>query len=264
MLDVRPAAYVVEVSPTNRPTAPVVTGTAIARRHRVSAVFTPGGSFTTQLHHPLGRGRDATAPSTASSQRLPAELRDGEARATPPNRRHLEPDARTGAAWHRPEPATSRTSRRASTTSSTPAARCHGRLCGLLGAHRRPSLPMRIDASSPAKRRPAARSAAVKLTDEFLGLMIDPFVDGRSGDANLAGRRSASPASNERASPRGARAYASVFKAPPIQSPHCSTQRWSIWGTRLSAATTRPMAMPVVGTAPTTSPRPITGLAAGS
>jgi autotransporter-associated beta strand protein len=73
---------------------------------------------------------------------------------------------------------------------------------------------------------------AFKQMDQFLVLMLDPFVDGRSGTGwpsgggnqvmSFATEPPASFASN------GALGYASVFKAPP--KPAAPDQRWSAWG----------------------------------
>ena len=78
-----------------------------------------------------------------------------------------------------------------------------------------------------------AQQAVFKLIDQFLGLMLDPFVDGRSG----AGRRRRAGArlcarARGAAARRGARLCvgaqgAAVYKAPRFE------QRWSAWGTGL-------------------------------
>jgi uncharacterized protein with beta-barrel porin domain len=69
-----------------------------------------------------------------------------------------------------------------------------------------------------------AQSGAFQLMNQFMGLMLDPFVDGRfgGGASNFAPDRQAS------LPPDIAMAYASVMKAPPLLP---QTDRWSIWGT---------------------------------
>ena len=74
-----------------------------------------------------------------------------------------------------------------------------------------------------------AQKVGFQLTDQFLNLMLDPFVDGRSGvgDADhpalgFAPERPIMP-------PEIALAYASVFKAPPKAAP-VYEPRWTVWG----------------------------------
>jgi uncharacterized protein YhjY with autotransporter beta-barrel domain len=76
-----------------------------------------------------------------------------------------------------------------------------------------------------------AERGAFKLMDQFLGLMLDPFVDGRSGAGWPSGGGHASGfAPEQQASfpPDVALGYASVLKAPP--RPAEFDQRWSAWG----------------------------------
>jgi fibronectin-binding autotransporter adhesin len=68
--------------------------------------------------------------------------------------------------------------------------------------------------------------AGFQMMDEFLGLMLDPFVDGRSG-APGGGATNFAPGQEANLPPDIALAYASVFKAPP---PQTFQQRWTIWG----------------------------------
>ena len=71
-----------------------------------------------------------------------------------------------------------------------------------------------------------SKLAAFQLMDEFLNLMLDPFVDGRVGGA----ARQAMGFAPERAAsfpPDVALAYDAVLKAPPKAS---FDQRWTAWG----------------------------------
>ena len=73
-----------------------------------------------------------------------------------------------------------------------------------------------------------AEQAAFQLTTEFLNLMLDPFVDGRSGTGGTAGQAIGFSADTQAALPPDvALAYASVLKAPPKAS---FVQRWTAWG----------------------------------
>jgi autotransporter-associated beta strand protein len=72
-----------------------------------------------------------------------------------------------------------------------------------------------------------AQTAAFQLGNQFLNLMLDPFVDGRNGigttdhpPLGFAPQRGAMP-------PELALAYASVFKAPPAAA---YEPRWTVWG----------------------------------
>ena len=70
--------------------------------------------------------------------------------------------------------------------------------------------------------------AAVQLMDQFLNLMLDPFVDGRLGSSGGISGAAMGFAPDEAASlpPDVALAYASVLKAPPV----VFDQRWTAWG----------------------------------
>lgn len=69
----------------------------------------------------------------------------------------------------------------------------------------------------------AAEKGAFQLMNQFLGVMLDPFVDGRFG----AGTSSFAPDRAAALPPDIAMAYASVLKAPPM----VVNNRWSVWGT---------------------------------
>jgi autotransporter-associated beta strand protein len=74
--------------------------------------------------------------------------------------------------------------------------------------------------------------AAFQLMDQFLSLMLDPFVDGRLGSGGgyggLSGRAIGfAPDEAENLPPEIALAYAGVLKAPPMTT---FQQRWTAWG----------------------------------
>jgi autotransporter-associated beta strand protein len=74
-----------------------------------------------------------------------------------------------------------------------------------------------------------AQQSAFRLSDQFLGLMLDPFVDGRSGTRG-ADRPALGFAPEREALPDDiALAYAKVLKAPPMPVPTFE-QRWTAWG----------------------------------
>jgi autotransporter-associated beta strand protein len=70
-----------------------------------------------------------------------------------------------------------------------------------------------------------AQQVAFQLTNQFLGIMLDPFVDGRSG---LGGSAIAFAPEREPLPDDIALAYAKLLKAPP--KPASFEQRWSVWG----------------------------------
>ncbi len=79
-----------------------------------------------------------------------------------------------------------------------------------------------------------AERGALNMMDQFLELMLDPFVDGRSGAGWPAGGGAVAatsfapePQSGPEHDPDIALAYGSVLKAPPRQT---FDQRWSAWG----------------------------------
>jgi autotransporter-associated beta strand protein len=74
-----------------------------------------------------------------------------------------------------------------------------------------------------------AQQTAFRLSDQFLGLMLDPFVDGRSGIGGTD-RPALGFAPEREALPDDiALAYAAVLKAAPQRAPSFE-QRWTAWG----------------------------------
>jgi uncharacterized protein with beta-barrel porin domain len=73
-----------------------------------------------------------------------------------------------------------------------------------------------------------SQRGAFQMMTEFLGLMTDPFVDGRAGMAGPGGVRGFA-AEEEPLPPELASAYAAVFKAPAAKTAPFE-QRWSMWG----------------------------------
>jgi YVTN family beta-propeller protein/autotransporter-associated beta strand protein len=71
-----------------------------------------------------------------------------------------------------------------------------------------------------------AQQGAFQLTNQFLGVMLDPFVDGRSGVGG-GGAIGFAPAREELPEDI-ALAYAKILKEPP--KPVAFEQRWSVWG----------------------------------
>ena len=75
-----------------------------------------------------------------------------------------------------------------------------------------------------------AQRGAFLLTGQFLGLMLDPFVDGRRG-VDVAGGPAIGFAPERPAMPEElALAYANVLKAPAYKAPVTFEQRWTAWG----------------------------------
>jgi len=74
-----------------------------------------------------------------------------------------------------------------------------------------------------------AQKVGFQLTDQFLNVMLDPFVDGRSGVGGADHPALGFAPERETMPPDIAHAYASVFKAPlapvPVYEP-----RWTAWG----------------------------------
>jgi uncharacterized protein with beta-barrel porin domain len=74
-----------------------------------------------------------------------------------------------------------------------------------------------------------AQQVAFQLTNQFLGIMLDPFVDGRSTFGGIGGGGAIGFAPEHEPLPEDiALAYAKVLKAPP--KPPAFEQRWSVWG----------------------------------
>jgi uncharacterized protein with beta-barrel porin domain len=73
-----------------------------------------------------------------------------------------------------------------------------------------------------------AQQVGFQMTNQFLSLMLDPFVDGRSGMAGANGPALGFAPEREELPEDVALAYAKVLKAPP--KPASFEQRWSVWG----------------------------------
>ncbi len=79
--------------------------------------------------------------------------------------------------------------------------------------------------------------AAFQLTNEFLSLMLDPFVTGRSSVGGGSPALGFAPEAQANLPPDIALAYASVFtKAPPAAT--AFEQRWSAWGSAYGGGST--------------------------
>ena len=96
-----------------------------------------------------------------------------------------------------------------------------------------------------------AEKGAFQLMNQFLGLMLDPFVDGRSGAGWPAGGGGAigfapEQPPTERIPSEIALARASALSAPPVE------QRWSAWGTGFGGSN-RTSGDPVVGSSDVTA-----------
>jgi len=73
-----------------------------------------------------------------------------------------------------------------------------------------------------------AQQGAFQLTNQFLGIMLDPFVDGRNSIAGAGGPTLGFAPEREELPDDIALAYAKLLKAPP--KPASFDERWSVWG----------------------------------
>ncbi|HZD28909.1 MAG TPA: autotransporter domain-containing protein, partial [Xanthobacteraceae bacterium] len=73
-----------------------------------------------------------------------------------------------------------------------------------------------------------SQQVAFQLGNQFLGIMLDPFVDGRGGLAGAGGPALGFAPEREEVPDDVALAYAKILKAPP--KPVSFDQRWSVWG----------------------------------
>src|SRR6185295_4892348 len=73
------------------------------------------------------------------------------------------------------------------------------------------------------------QQAGFQMGNQFLGMMLDPFVDGRNGVAGVGGPAIAFAPEREAVPDEVALAYAAVLKAPPVKAASFE-QRWSAWG----------------------------------
>jgi autotransporter-associated beta strand protein len=75
-----------------------------------------------------------------------------------------------------------------------------------------------------------AQKAGFQLTDQFLNVMLDPFVDGRSGVSGTDHPALGFAPERETMPPEIALAYASVFKQRRAPLPPVYEPRWTVWG----------------------------------
>ncbi len=80
-----------------------------------------------------------------------------------------------------------------------------------------------------------AEHGAFDLMNEFLGLMLDPFVEGRSGSSTNDDGLGFAPDRQESLPPDIALAYAGLLKAPPQQT---FAQRWTTWASGFGGSAT--------------------------
>jgi uncharacterized protein with beta-barrel porin domain len=74
-----------------------------------------------------------------------------------------------------------------------------------------------------------AQKVAFQLTDQFLNLMLDPFVDGRSGVGGADHPALGFAPERDNTPPDISLAYASVLKGPRVAAP-LYEPRWTVWG----------------------------------
>jgi uncharacterized protein with beta-barrel porin domain len=80
-----------------------------------------------------------------------------------------------------------------------------------------------------------AERGAFDLMNEFLGLMLDPFVDGRAGSPTGSGALGFAPDQQANLPSDLALAYAGLLKAPP---PRTFDQRWTTWAAGFGGSAT--------------------------
>lgn len=73
-----------------------------------------------------------------------------------------------------------------------------------------------------------AQQGAFQLMNQFLGVMLDPFVDGRAGVAGVHGQAIPFAPDREPLPEDIALAYSKVLRAPVTKAPF--EQRWGVWG----------------------------------
>ena len=95
---------------------------------------------------------------------------------------------------------------------------------GLTGANLRNAL-----SQLSGEAATGGQQVAFQLTNQFLGLMLDPFVDGRSGVAGAGGPALGFAPEQEALPEDIALAYSSVLEAPPVKAASFE-QRWTAWG----------------------------------
>ena len=220
------ALYVIQLNPTSA-TFANVTGTA-SLAGTVNAMFASGAicvSNTTFCNQRASAARPSTAhhDQPAGLCREPELYRD---------RRVVEPDRNMGgpmrvvraALWTKRQSAERSPTR--STISSIPAARCR-RISSPCSASLAPTSPTR-SRNFRGEAATGAEQPAFQLMNEFLILMLDPFVDGRAGVGGAFGQSSAFAPEREALPEDIALAYGKVLRTPVYKAVPFE-QRWSVW-----------------------------------
>jgi uncharacterized protein with beta-barrel porin domain len=74
-----------------------------------------------------------------------------------------------------------------------------------------------------------SQQGAFQLMNQFLGVMVDPFANGRGGGPG-GGAAGFAPEQTSSLPPDIALAYASLLKAPPANATTPTDRRWNVWG----------------------------------
>jgi uncharacterized protein with beta-barrel porin domain len=74
-----------------------------------------------------------------------------------------------------------------------------------------------------------SQQGAFQLMNQFLGVMVDPFANGRGGGPG-GGTAGFAPEQTSSLPPDIALAYASLLKAPPANATTPTDRRWNVWG----------------------------------
>jgi uncharacterized protein with beta-barrel porin domain len=90
-----------------------------------------------------------------------------------------------------------------------------------------------------------SQQVGFQLTNQFLSLMLDPFVDGRSGVGGVGGPALGFASEQEELPDDIALAYSKVLKGAP--KPASFEQRWSVWGTGFGGSNRTTGDLAVVG-----------------
>ena len=216
------AAYIVEVSPTSADRTNV-TGTA-SLGGSVQAVFGPGASFArTYTIFSAAGGLNGTRFNTLITGNLPANFATSLSYTLTDVLLNLTAvlGAGTGLSQNQQNVATS-----LNTFFNNGGALPPGfvSVFGLTGSNLGNAL-----SQLSGEAATGGQQSAFQMGNQFLGLMLDPFVDGRNGAAGLGGPAIAFAPEREQLPDDIALAYSSVLKAPPVKAPSFE-ERWSAWG----------------------------------
>ena len=217
------ALYLVQVNPSTASSANVITGGSATLAGTVQAVFA-SGSYVSRTYTILtaAGGLGGTTFNTLTTTNLPAGFTPSLSYTATDVILNLTSALGTGGLSGNQQNVAGALNNFFNNGGTLPASFVN--VFGLTGANLGNAL-----SQLSGEAATGGQQAGFQMTNQFLGLMLDPFVDGRSGVAGASGPAIGFALEHEALPEDIALAYASVLKAPVMRAPTFE-QRWTAWG----------------------------------